>query len=123
MLAHFMEQQPSCRQLGLSAACKKMSLHLVTATLLVALCSLQPVTAAPVCSTDASFTALACSSAATAVQALVGNSSGITVNNVAFTGSCAGSNTQLGVITDFGACHYLGTTEGFRNSSKQAHGH
>jgi hypothetical protein len=83
-------------------------------TALVLLYVLHPVAAAD-CTTNATFAPLSCINAIEAVQALVGNSasSGITISNVTFTGYCTGQDSQLGMISDFGPCHYLGSTAGF----------
>jgi hypothetical protein len=84
-------------------------------TALVLLCIVVPPVAAVGCTTAAAFTPLPCLNATQAVQALVGDSasSGITISNIAFTGFCTGQDSQLGIISTFGPCHYLGSTAGF----------
>jgi hypothetical protein len=100
------------RQL-VTAALQQTCLQLISAAL-VLMYAVQPVAAVD-CTTNASFTPLSCLDALSAVQALVGNttSSGINISNIVFTGSCDGQDSQLGLITDFGSCHYLGSTAGY----------
>lgn len=100
------------KQLAFAAAHQQMVLQLLFAAALLGLSILQPAAADAVCNTIASITPLACADASVAVQALVGNSSSITISNAAFTGVCSGDNSQLGIITNFGPCHYLGSTAG-----------
>lgn len=84
--------------------------------LLVLLLLQRTVAALPAgCTTAASFQSgtSGCPTAADAVALLLGNNNEITAYNQVCTGNCVttlGGINQMGLVTDFGSCHYLKDT-------------